>query len=75
MFRKELSFIAIDTLLMPILFLDKVLKNCIQDTIIMPGVIVDVFYDHFLAKNWLILNENLSVAAFYQSLSTTLHFK
>jgi acyl carrier protein phosphodiesterase len=36
------------------------------------GVIVDVFYDHFLAKNWVTYsNENLSdfVTAFYESLS------
>lgn len=36
------------------------------------GVIVDVFYDHFLAKNWANYSgENLDgyVAAFYQSLS------
>jgi acyl carrier protein phosphodiesterase len=36
------------------------------------GVIVDVFYDHFLAKNWATYSdENLSdyVTAFYQSLS------
>jgi acyl carrier protein phosphodiesterase len=35
------------------------------------GVIVDVFYDHFLAKNWTTYsNENLSnyVSAFYKSL-------
>ncbi|MEZ7506029.1 ACP phosphodiesterase [Flavobacterium sp. Arc2] len=36
------------------------------------GVIVDVFYDHFLAKNWIkYSNQDLDgyVAAFYQSLS------
>jgi acyl carrier protein phosphodiesterase len=36
------------------------------------GVIVDVFYDHFLAKNWTTYsNENLSdyITAFYKSLS------
>jgi acyl carrier protein phosphodiesterase len=31
--------------------LDKVQKNFMKNTII-TGVIVDVFYDHFLAKNW-----------------------
>lgn len=39
------------------------------------GVIVDIFYDHFLAKNWVnYSNENLEnyVNAFYQSLSNNI---
>jgi acyl carrier protein phosphodiesterase len=42
------------------------------------GVIVDVFYDHFLAKNWTTYsNENLSdyITAFYKSLSENTPFK
>jgi acyl carrier protein phosphodiesterase len=48
-------------------------KNCIQDTII-TGVIVDVFYDHFLAKLG-VFNENLSDFVLLQSERKHSHFK
>ena len=41
------------------------------------GIIVDIFYDHFLAKNWkLYSNEELEIfiARFYQSLETNYDF-
>jgi acyl carrier protein phosphodiesterase len=40
---------AIDTFTDAHPVLDEVLKNCIQDTIIM--LVLSLMYDHFLAKN------------------------